>query len=402
MWSENFIFTLNGERKKVVDAKNLCEVESISEEDFESKYKQARDFIKEGQPEEAITVLNSLHLEQLSVASKARVFYELSRCYDLKKNYIFALSKIEKAIEFESNNPTYHWFKSLYLFRDNEKLDSLESAFNALKCVENGESREHYCSEILVLSRNLFSSFSAYHIKIHEFSQSINCLQYLIDLDIVPKDFREKYMDFRKECIIRLKTEIYKDALAIVPGTGSPLDEFYDNKLSFCKQFLKIENISDKEKMNVINEYAKIKSEVRCFYGYKLSEDFSKIDDLCKTGDIVLEKGDITRDCLKTDLVTGVIFHEGDNIFLVDAYEYEYSNSINKYEEYNGWRLASYDELQLLYSQMKEINFALGKITGATSLLGEYKGSDSGVVVFGNIKNSENNGPRTRFIRRIG
>ena len=90
MWSENFIFTLSGEQKKVVDAKNLCEVESISEEDFESKYKQARDFIKEGQPEEAITVLNSLHLEQLSVASKARVFYELSRCYDLKKNYIFA------------------------------------------------------------------------------------------------------------------------------------------------------------------------------------------------------------------------------------------------------------------------------------------------------------------------
>ena len=191
----------------------------------------------------------------------------------------------------------------------------------------------------------------------------INCFHQLSKIEIAPEEIREKYLNYRNECIFNLKEKIESE---FTYGAG---DEFYKKKLELIRQFLKIEEINQDEKLIIIKKYAETKSVLRYYYGYKLEENFSNVTQLNNTGDIILENGEIVTKCNSLDLVTGVILRNEDKIIVVDAYERESESPIQSFHKgYNGWHITDTKELEFILNKKNELDEALALISGSKKI----------------------------------
>ncbi|MEE3411365.1 MAG: tetratricopeptide repeat protein [Treponema sp.] len=374
-------------------------MEKTENNDFVTLINKAEEFIKKSNRDEALKMLNRLLIDEKNTENRALVYFDIARCYELNEDYITALVKIEKAIELKPNYPAWHWKKACFLLSMDYVLDFFQESFIALKfwhlsaghifnakheAVDFSKDIESVTLQVLKVANVYFRSLYLNTIKTNEFSKYINCLQNLSEIEIAPVNIREKYKSYKQDCIYELKRQINEVGLKApeIPG-----DEFYENILNLCKQFLEIEKISISEKISVIKQYAEAKSILRFWYGYKIMDDFSMVNASCKTGDILLENGKIIpyKDCKETDLTIGVIFRNNNKVYVIDSYEHD-AHSLKEVVEENGWHLANSDELALILKNKKDVNASFEKITGSKIFEGEYKDKFGNVVKFSDLK----------------
>lgn len=312
---------------------------------------------------ESLKILNNLLNEELENNDRAYIYFEISRCHYSCKDIITALVYIEKALKITPEVSELHFWKGIYYSRIHDFFSYTNCLFKAIALSEDPSFIEYCNIDILKGANIYFDNFNATIIDDYLYYKHINCFYRLSKIEIAPEEIRQKYLNYRNECIFNLKEKIDSDF-----HYGAE-DEFYKKKLDFCRQFLAIEEISKEEKLIIIKKYAETKSILRYFYGYKLEEDFSKITKQCNTGDIILENGEIVPKCNKFDLVTGVILNAENGIIVVDAYEREREAPMKSFHKgFNGWHITDDKELELILNNKKELDEALELISGSKKI----------------------------------
>ena len=392
------MFNSDEEDENIAGDDDDFDEEENTVDNFENLLNEARLLRRNNNVDAALNILNMLLDNENNYFHYSIIYYEISLCYQAKKDYITALIKIEKALELAPNSPIYHWMKGIYSSSNRNLLEYFVEGFKALELSNVKKDKDFFSMDMIKAAESIFNYFSVYNVKDYEFSKYIGIFQNLSELEVAPQNIREKYKNYKQECLSRLKQKINEDSF------GSE-DDIYEKKMNLCKQFLSLNNINNREKISVIKQYANNKSIVRFYYGYRLNDDLSKIDIACCTGDILLENGIIvTADKIsEIDLTIGVVLKVDDKILLIDSYEYEYSDSAENAVEINGWHLASSEELKLILKHKEKINYSLERITGAKIFKGHYKDKSNNKILFSQIDSNNwiAQKGKTRFVKEI-